>query len=126
MQSKNNSRRTIGKTGEDFASLLMAKDGYNILCRNYTCKGGEIDLIASKDSYICFVEVKLRSLRSQVKAAEAVDETKLSRIKTAANCFMEEFRDNRYVSCLTPRFDIIELYTSKNVIKSYNHITGIN
>lgn len=126
MQNKNKSERTIGKSGEDFAGMILSKEGYNILCRNYTCRGGEIDLIATKDSHLCFVEVKLRSMSSGLRPAEAVDGQKLSRIKKAAEHFLEEFCDNKYISCLEARFDIIELYTSKSVIKTYNHIKGIN
>ena len=125
MQNKNKSERTIGNTGEDFASLLLSKDGYNILCRNYTCRGGEIDIIASKENYICFIEVKLRSMSSGVCAREAVDEKKMSRMKIAAENFLQEFCDNKYISCLVTRFDCIELYTSKNLIKTYNHIKDI-
>ena len=126
MQNKNKAKRTIGKSGEDFAEMLLSKEGYNILCRNYTCRGGEIDIIAAKDKFLCFVEVKLRSISSQLRPAEAVDDTKISRIKLAAENFLQEFCDNKYISCLEARFDVIELYTSKNVIKTYNHITDIS
>lgn len=123
---QNKSERAIGKSGEDFASFILSKDGYNILCRNYTCHGGEIDIVATIDKYLCFVEVKLRSISSGIRPAEAVDDKKMSRIKTAAEHFLQEFCDNKYISCLEARFDIIEIYTSKGVIKTYNHIKGIN
>ena len=119
--------RKQGDYGEDFAVKLLEKSGYTIICRNYTCRGGEIDIIATKENYICFVEVKLRSVLSENRALEAVDATKLSRIKHAAEFFFEEYRDNMYVTSLTPRFDIVELYTTpqKSVIK-HNHITDIS
>ena len=73
-------RRKVGTGGENYASMILARDGYSVLCRNYTCPKGEVDIIAAKDDCICFVEVKLRSLSSGVSAAEAVDKQKLARI----------------------------------------------
>lgn len=119
-------RRAEGRIAEDFAELILVRDGYSVLCRNYTAPHGEIDLIVSKGKYICFVEVKMRSVSSGLVPADAVDRKKLSRIKSAARFFLEEYRDNIYVSSLTPRIDIMEIYTSKGVVKKYNHITGIS
>ncbi|MBO4949709.1 MAG: YraN family protein [Clostridia bacterium] len=124
--NRKQNRRAEGKAAEDFAQLFLVRDGYSILCRNYTAPHGEIDLIAAKGSYICFVEVKMRSISSGLNAAEAVDSVKLSRIESAIDFFMEEYKDNVYVSSLTPRIDIMEIYTSKGVVKKHNHITGIS
>ena len=120
------SRRSQGAGGEFYASMILAKDGYSILCRNYTFPGGEVDLIATKESYICFVEVKTRSLSLGENAAEAVDGEKLTRINNAIEYFFEEYRDNNYVSSLTPRIDIFEVYTCKGIVKKHNHIIGIS
>ena len=124
MQSK--SKRAVGKSAEDFAQKILENDGYSILCRNYTAPGGEIDLIATKGNSICFVEVKMRSVSSGLVAADAVDKRKLSRIKKARNFFLEEYRDNIYISSLVPRIDIVEIYTKENVVQRHNHITGIS
>lgn len=106
--------------------MLLSKDGYSILCRNYTCPGGEVDIIAAKGEFLCFVEVKLRSISSGVNAAEAVDKTKLSRIKGCIEHFFNEYKDNKYASSLTPRVDIVEIYTAKGMVKWHNHITDVD
>ena len=123
-QSRN--KRAVGKAAEDFAQKILENDGYSILCRNYTAPGGEIDLVATKGSYICFVEVKMRSVSSGLVAADAVDKRKLSRIKKARNFFLEEYRDNLYISSLIPRIDIIEIYTASGTVLRHNHISGIS
>ena len=125
MMQKNN-RRAIGKSAEETAELYLIKDGYSILCRNYTAPHGEIDLIASKGNFLCFIEVKMRSVSSGENAAAAVDKTKLSRINSAISFFLEEYGNNKYISSLTPRTDIVEIYTAKGTVKKFNHITGIS
>lgn len=119
-------RRKVGTGGENYASMILARDGYSVLCRNYTCPKGEVDIIAAKDDCICFVEVKLRSLSSGVSAAEAVDKQKLARISGCIEYFFDEYRDNRYASSLRPRVDIVEIYTAKGMVKKYNHITDVD
>ncbi len=124
--NRKQNRRADGKSGEAFAELFLVRDGYSVLCRNYTAPHGEIDIIAAKENYICFIEVKMRSVSSGECAADAVDSVKLSRIRSAIEFFLEEYRDNIYVSSLTPRIDIMEIYTSKGIVKKHNHITGIS
>ena len=68
----------------------------------------------------------MRSVSSGENAAQAVDDTKLSRIKSAIEFFFEEYKENLYVSSLTSRIDIMEVYTTKGTIKRFNHITGIS
>lgn len=126
MPNQKQSRRAQGAGGEFYASVILAKDGYSILCKNYTAPGGEIDLIATKGNFICFIEVKMRSISSGQNAAQAVDNKKLCRINKCITHFFEEYRDNNYVSSLTPRIDIFEVYTSKGIVKKHNHIIGIS
>jgi len=125
MPNQKSSRRSQGADGENYAALILSNDGYSILCRNYVFPGGEIDIIAAKQEYICFIEVKTRSISSGENAASAVNDVKLGRIKKAITYFFEEYKDNLYVSSLTPRIDIMEIYTSKGTAKKHNHITGI-
>jgi putative endonuclease len=50
----------IGKKGEDVASEYLINNGYSILERNFTCKIGEIDIIAKKGKSLIFAEVKAK------------------------------------------------------------------
>ena len=52
------SSRNKGNNGEDVASKYLENKGYNIVRRNYRKVWGEIDIIASKDKKIHFIEVK--------------------------------------------------------------------
>ena len=109
----NNSTRFYGKIGEDAAAMYLEGNGYTILCRNYCVKGGEIDIVATKGKYLCFVEVKSRSIVSGERPMEAIDKRKRTRLCVAAERFLEEYRDNEYISALVSQFCVVEVYTDK-------------
>ena len=124
-QNHNSNRRKTGSLAEEYAKNILEKNGYSLLCRNYTCKGGEADLIVTKDKYICFVEVKMRAILSENSASEAVDCKKISRIKLCIENFFREYSDNKYITSLIPRIDIFEVYTYNGTVTKYNHIPAI-
>ena len=121
--SKENTRKR-GNSGEAFAADYYEKNGYRILCRNFKGSHGEIDIIAEKDAYIVFAEVKLRTVLSQ-KPAEAVDSEKMLHIVNTANEFLCEYRDNTYIASLKTRFDVFEILAFDGKPKSYQLIEKV-
>lgn len=118
------STRSHGNDGEDFAADYYEKNGYRLLCRNFKGSHGEIDIIAEKDAYIVFAEVKLRAVLSQ-KPAEAVDSQKMLHIVNTANEFLCEYKDNTYIASLKTRFDIFEILAFDGKPKSYQLIENV-
>lgn len=116
--------REKGNIGEEYACRFLENKNCRILCRNYKGKHGEIDIIAEIDSYILFVEVKLRNISGQ-RPAEAVDKEKINRIIKTAKEFMFEHNDNNYITSMTPRFDVIEIYQKNGDIVRCEHIENI-
>ncbi len=53
--------RSLGNAGEIAVALYLIQDGFTIIARNYTIRGGEIDIIATKGELVVFVEVKTRT-----------------------------------------------------------------
>ncbi len=51
----------VGQWGEQAAADYLVSKGYEILARNVRTPYGEIDLIAKKDDFTIFVEVKART-----------------------------------------------------------------
>ena len=49
-----------GIAGERRACDYLVTEGYTVLAQNFRAGRGEIDIIASKDNCICFIEVKYR------------------------------------------------------------------
>ena len=50
--------KITGNKGEQTACEYLVQKGYAILGRNWRTKTGEVDIIALKDEFIVFVEVK--------------------------------------------------------------------
>lgn len=102
--------KSLGYFGEKKAADYLRLRGYRILETNYSCRFGEIDIIASKGGFVVFVEVKLRKNADFAEAKEFVTYSKQQRlIKTA----------QLWLSCkaseLQPRFDVIEVYAPHGV-----------
>jgi putative endonuclease len=53
-----NQSQKIGVIGEEIAVNYLKKKGYQILARNFKTKWGELDIAASHNKTIVFVEVK--------------------------------------------------------------------
>ena len=99
----------LGRFGEILASSYLRKHGYYIVSANYTCRLGEIDLIAEDKKYLCFVEVKTRSENMKYAPADAVDISKRQKIISSSNLYLKDYANDRQ-----PRFDIIEVYFENN------------
>lgn len=53
--------KDFGLKGEKLVGQYLEKKNFKILAYNFTTKLGEVDIIAQKDEYIVFVEVKTRN-----------------------------------------------------------------
>lgn len=73
-----------GKEGEEMAARFLMEKGYEIIERNYRHKRLEIDLIAKKDNWLIFVEVKLRSSDAYGYPEDFVDYKKAKNIVDGA------------------------------------------
>ena len=76
----------------------------DIICRNFRCKKGEIDIIFYDDKYLVFAEVKFRSGERFGTAESAVDIRKQRTISRVSDFY----RMKKGISDYTPqRFDVI-------------------
>ena len=97
---------TKGAWGEDCAAAYLRRHGYRILARNYSCRFGEIDLIAEKDGVLLFVEVKLRTNLQYGAPREYVTVKKQEKLRAAALLYLSERELD-----VPARFDVAEVYT---------------
>ncbi|MBR6360452.1 MAG: YraN family protein [Clostridia bacterium] len=109
-----------GVWGELFTARYLRDNGFKIITSNYSCRFGEIDLIAMKDDILCFVEVKTRAQDTLNRPMEAVDEDKQNKMRMTADSFLSYSKLKNAV-----RFDVCEVWLdeeSKPV--KLNYITG--
>jgi putative endonuclease len=98
-----------GTDGEALAASYLQGKGFEILERNYRYKHSEIDLIAKKDNWLIFVEVKTRTSVTFGYPEEFVDERKERKILEGAEnyIFEKDWKGN-------VRYDIIAILYSKD------------
>ena len=106
-----------GNIGENYAEEYLKSRGYKILKRNYINRFGEIDIIAQKDEYIIFAEVKLRGKSSFVRAKEAVNKAKQRKIVMASVLYLQNRPEE-----MQPRYDVIAIEVGENGKISLTHI----
>ena len=112
------STREIGGLGEETAANYLIRKGYFIRARNFTRRGGEVDITAEKDGCTVFVEVKTRKNDRYGAPSEYVDRNKIARIRSTAAQYPVFGGDIR--------FDVIEVYYEERegmfLVKQIEHI----
>ena len=120
-KSKNKTeKRLFGDRGENIACGYLVNHGYKIIKRNFSCKFGEIDIIARQNNTFVFVEVKTRKNTFFGEPQEFVDFRKLERINIAIDCFLSKYKiEDEY----NLRIDVIEIiFDECNNRFTINHI----
>jgi putative endonuclease len=77
-------QQEMGRQGEDLACRYLEGQGLVVLSRNWTCRDGELDVVAVEGDRLVVCEVKTRSGPAWGRPDEAVDQRKLSRLRRTA------------------------------------------
>jgi len=88
--SDQSQRRRMGRWGEDAAARYLEGGGYSILGRNLRTPRGEIDILASKEGLLVFVEVKARSSHSFAYPEDSVTPRKQAHMLAAAEHYLQD------------------------------------
>jgi len=75
---------------ESRAATYLEEKGYTILERNYTIRGGELDIIAMKGQILTFIEVKL--VNHVFDLHDYVTPDKLRHLHKTIECYLREHR----------------------------------
>ena len=95
--------KQVGATGEDLAATFLARQGYQIIERNYRTPLGEIDLIARHRGVLVFIEVKTRRSSRFGSPQEAVHPAKQERLRNLAECYLQQ----QGLGEVAVRFDVV-------------------
>ena len=107
-------KRGFGELGEEYALRLLINCGYKILERNFKCKLGEIDIIATEKDTLVFIEVKTRWNTKYGKPEETVTQRKLANIKRVGQYFC--LNKNNLPKKL--RIDVVAIEVINRTVKS--------
>jgi len=105
-----------GKIGEKLAKEYLINQGYKILHMNWRARRYEVDIIAQKDDFLVFCEVKYRSSNAFGEPESFVTIRKQRNIIKAASSYvgMKQWQGES-------RFDVVSILAEKGAIK-INHI----
>ncbi len=93
--------------GENISAKHLISKGYEIIATNYRSRYGEIDIVATLNDTLVFVEVKTRRNHSMTGALSTVSHTKQKRISLTAQYYINQ---NPLPDNINTRFDVIILF----------------
>jgi putative endonuclease len=82
--------QTVGGWGEKVAAGYLEDRGYSVIARNVRTPYGEIDIVAEKDGFTIFVEVKTRTSSSLGPPEISVTPRKQAHMLAAAEHYTQE------------------------------------
>lgn len=92
------------RRGEQNVSAYLQNMAYKILHRNWHHSHYEIDIIATKDETLHFIEVKSLSTDEMINPEQHVTTKKFDSLKKAAAAFLEQHPGNSNV-----QFDVLAI-----------------
>ena len=101
-------RISLGKRGEEVAVSYLKRLKYKIIETNYTCKLGEIDIIAKDKETLAFIEVKTRASLDYVHPYQVVNKRKQHQISKAAVNYISQ----NNLHNVNARFDVVAVQLS--------------
>jgi putative endonuclease len=100
-----------GVKWESLAREYLKKQGYHLIKTNFSCRRGEIDIIARKGRVLVFVEVRAR-FHGFFEPEESLTAKKINRLKCTAEFYLKSFPWNQDI-----RFDLIAVSSADSDFK---------
>jgi putative endonuclease len=111
----------LGARGEQLAIDYLRSRGLRVLCRNWRCRFGEIDVVARDGKTTAFIEVKTRSGLNYGLPIEAVTEAKRKRIRQLAMMWLRHFGG----PWAPIRFDVVSVLLEPDARPFVAHHRGV-
>lgn len=80
--------RDFGAYGEEIAVSFLMEQGYEIIEQNFRTRFGEIDIIASEDDTLVFIEVKTRHSKRFGEPITALTTKKIRQVIQMSQAYM--------------------------------------
>lgn len=108
-----------GKKGEELAARFLEEKGYEIVEKNYRWKRYEIDIIAKKEPFLVFVEVKTKTNISFGNPEDDVTDKKAAQVTAAAEEYVYETGWKKEI-----RFDIVAVVIKGDLVQIEHIMDG--
>lgn len=120
MNNRTDQRKLTGQQGEDLAADYLIQHDYLIVERNWRCRSGELDIIATKDNLLIIIEVRARkSLLQFGHPIESVERRKQTQVRRTTEVYVT--MSSKSGSQI--RFDVISVLLAKDgSLQEINHI----
>ncbi len=112
--------QVTGKKGEALAIAYIQNKGFTLLHQNWRYSYYEVDIIASKENVLHFIEVKTRSSTQFGAPEESVTEKKIENLMKAS----EEFQ-HRYPEWKRVQYDVLSILIPANEVIEYFYIEDV-
>lgn len=110
-----------GKLGEEIAKEYLEKHGYTIIEQNYRTRYSELDLIAYKDKWLVFVEVRTKIGEQFGSPEETINRKKIATLQRASAAYAAINRHKGQY-----RIDAVCIVLQPNQqVERINHYTNI-
>jgi putative endonuclease len=109
--------KTLGARGEEIATSYLRGQKFVIVERNFSCKGGEVDIVAREGKTFVFVEVKARSSLAFGPPQASVTPFKQRQISKAALTWLAKKR----LQDVNARFDVIAIILRDHEVPVIEH-----
>lgn len=126
------SRKEVGNAGEDYATSYLRDLGWTILDRNWSCRYGELDIVAScpdpqvpQKRIIVFVEVKTRQTSAYGDPLEAITPRKIQHLRRAGINWLASHQDLLQPYPTLVRFDAIAIVMAHGKVTKLTHVRRI-
>lgn len=110
--------------GEDMATSFLEEAGYEILARNWRCRGGEIDIIARGDDPTEVIPVEVKTRVVMGRDADLMPELSVDRRKQAKYTYMAQFYLSVHPEFTSVRFDVIAINLAGYRRGKLRHLMG--
>ncbi|MGH3521117.1 MAG: YraN family protein [Haloechinothrix sp.] len=110
----------LGRKGEDLAHRFLESRGLTVLARNWRCREGEVDIVATDGERLVVCEVKTRSGVGYGAPAESVTHVKAARIRRIAHQWLCTFK----VGFSSIRFDVVSIVWPPGENPQLRHFPG--
>jgi putative endonuclease len=117
---QNTPAHELGRRGEDLAADYLTERGLVVLSRNWRCRDGELDVVATDGSALVVCEVKTRSTDDFGDPAEFVTPVKMRCVRRATHAWLRRYR----VGWCEVRFDVVTVLWPVTGEPRLRHLRG--